>query len=130
MSTEEKTAFESIPIDTFFDTEQPEQRAYEMGIVVLTQKQKELVDELTRQLVIVAPDLLNNVAGRMTRLEDLAKSLAGFPSLLERANLTADVRTPQALIESLITHTKDGDNTLKLPSKATLGKGFLVAKIH
>ncbi len=131
MSTQEKTAFESIPIDTFFDNEQPEpQHAFEMGIVVLTQKQKELVDELTRQLVIVAPDLLNNVAGRMTRLEDLAKSLAGFPSLLERANLTADVRTPQALIESLITHTKDGDNTLQLPSKATLGKGFLVAKIH
>ena len=133
MSTEENetmTAFESVPIDAFFDREQSGSRAYEMGIVVLTKRQKELVDDLTRQLLAVAPELLTNVAERMTRLEDLAKSLAGFPSLLERANLTADVRTPQALIESLIRHTRDGDNTLQLPSKATLGKGFLVAKIH
>lgn len=130
MSTEEKMTFENVPIDEFFDTDQTEQNVYETGIIVLTTKQKEMVDNLARQLVIVAPEQLNNVADRMTRLEDLAKSLAGFPSLLERANLTAEVRTPQALIDSLITHTQDGDNTLQLPSKATLGKGFLVAKIH
>lgn len=130
MSTEETTAFENVPIDEFFDTTEEEQNVYETGIIVLTPKQKEMVDNLARQLVIIAPEQLNNVADRMTRLEDLAKSLAGFPSLLERANLTADVRTPQALIESLIMHTQDGDNTLQLPSKATLGKGFLVAKIH
>ena len=131
METEEQSiTFENVSIDEFFDKDETPQNDISTGIVVLTPKQKEMVDDLCERMVVVAPEQLNNVTDRMTRLEGLAKSLAQFPSLLERANLTAEVRTPQALIESLITHTQDGDNILHLPSKATLGRGFLVAKIH
>lgn len=131
METDEQTiTFENVSIDEFFDKDDTPQNDISTGIVVLTPKQKEMVDDLCERMVVVAPEQLNNITDRMSRLEGLAKSLATFPSLLERANLTAEVRTPQALIESLITHTQDGDNTLQLPSKATLGRGFLVAKIH
>ncbi len=131
MKTDEQTiTFENVSIDEFFDKDDTPQNDISTGIVVLTPKQKEMVDDLCERMVVVAPEQLNNITDRMSRLEGLAKSLATFPSLLERANLTAEVRTPQALIESLITHTQDGDNTLQLPSKATLGRGFLVAKIH
>lgn len=131
METDDQTiTFENVSIDEFFDKDDTPQNDISTGIVVLTPKQKEMVDDLCERMVVVAPEQLNNITDRMSRLEGLAKSLATFPSLLERANLTAEVRTPQALIESLITHTQDGDNTLQLPSKATLGRGFLVAKIH
>lgn len=130
--TTQETALTFVPvsIDEFFEKDAAPHDDISTGIVVLTQKQKEMVDDLCERMVVIEPEQLTNVTDRMKRLEMLAKSLAGFPSLLERANLTAEVRTPQALIESLITHNQDGDNTLQLPSKATLGRGFLVAKIH
>ena len=39
-------------------------------------------------------------------------------------------RTRTTLIESLIKHQDAGDRTLRLPSKAVLGKSLLIAKAH
>ncbi len=49
---------------------------------------------------------------------------------MERANTTTSTRTPAALVESLISYQEEGDTTLHMPSKAILGKGFLITKIH
>ena len=128
--TDAGTGFTSVSISEFFDAEDADDEI-QMGIVVLTQKQREMVDGLSDKLKIVDPVELEAFTRRMKNLEQLAAAIATFPSLLERATFTAGgVRTPQALIESLITHTPEGDATLQLPSKATLGRGFLVAKIH
>ena len=67
---------------------------------------------------------------RLKDLEALAKAVNRFPSLLERHELAGGTRTPTILITSLIKHLDEGDATLQLPSKAILGKGFLVAKAH
>ena len=127
--TDETSAFTNVSIDEFFDNEKTDDEI-ETGIVVLTQKQRELVDVLTAQVSRIDPDQLDGLSRRMNNLRQLAIAIANFPSLLERTKLTGGVRTPQELIESLIYHTPEGEATLQLPSKATLGKGFLVAKIH
>ena len=67
---------------------------------------------------------------RLDSLEALAQAVARFPSLLERHELIGGTRTPTSLIDSLIDHQDAGDSTLQLPSKAMLGKGLLVAKMH
>ena len=70
---------------------------------------------------------------RIEDMEDIAQSIAKFPSLLERHELTGGggTRTPTILIESLVKHAGDnGDRIFQLPSKAILGKSLLVAKTH
>ncbi|MGI5116823.1 hypothetical protein H0R97_01430 [Treponema socranskii] len=70
------------------------------------------------------------IKDRMKDLEHLARAIALFPSLLEQHDLPGGMRTPKTLVEMLIDNREAGDRTLLLPSKASLGKGFLVAKMH
>ncbi len=128
-NTTATTEFVSVPLDEFFDTSETE-NPLQIGIVVLTPKQRAMVDDLSQKLTFIRPDYLEILKRRMDDLQSLAASIARFPSLLERATLVGGVRTPQELIESLINHTPEGDAMLQLPSKSTLGRGFLVAKIH
>lgn len=128
----EKTNFTPVDISEFFGREESDKRSAmeEMGIVVLTPKQKEMVDNLIEKVKIAAPDRFDVFQKRMKDLKGLAVSIANFPSLLERHELTGGERTRQSLIDSLIEHQDEGDYILQLPSKASLGKAFLVAKIH
>ncbi len=121
--------FVSVDIEQFFDKDDSLQKI-ETGIVVLTQHQQELVNRLMLALEEHAPERIERLKERLNNIEALAKAIAMFPSLLERTRMTSSVRTPDGLVETLISYHEDGDMMLHLPSKATLGKGFLVAKIH
>ena len=70
------------------------------------------------------------IKDRMKDLEHLARAIALFPSLLEQHDLPGGMRTPKTIVEMLIDSQEAGDRTLLLPSKASLGKGFLIAKMH
>lgn len=122
--------FVSVDIHDFFDIEEKGNNPADYGIVVLTPRQKTIYENLLQKAKVLDPDKYEVFQKRMSDLQELAKSIANFPSLLERHNLLGGERTPQSLIDSLIHHQAEGDSTLQLPSKATLGKGFLVAKIH
>jgi len=126
----EKEEFTPVDIDQFFDKDEAPKDAIKTGIIVLTSQQEKLVNKLLDALRKNAPDRIERIENRMKDIENLASAIAQFPSLLERTNMTSSVRTPQALIDSLISYQEEGDTTLHMPSKAILGKGFLVAKIH
>ena len=130
MSQINADSFESISLEEFFGSEELSQDRVQTGIVVYTDYQQHLIDHLRKALAHNAPDRIERLESRLSDVEALAKSIAQFPSLLERANTTTSMRTPEALIESLISYPEDGDTTLHMPSKAILGKGFLVTKIH
>lgn len=121
--------FVSVDIHEFFDID-PQDKNADYGIVVLTPRQKIICENLLEKTKAIDPVKYEVFQDRMFDLQQLAKSIANFPSLLERHNLMGGERTPQSLIDSLIHHQAEGDSMLLLPSKATLGKGFLVAKIH
>lgn len=122
--------FEKVDLSEFFTEEEQKFDEINTGIVVFTEKQQEIIDFMTSKLSETSDDNIKNLNKRLDNLKQLAAAIAKFPSLLEKAELTGGLRTPQALIESLITSKREGDTTLQLPSKATLGKGFLIAKIH
>ncbi|WP_407399531.1 hypothetical protein [Treponema sp.] len=125
------SSFSSVSIDEFFDeTYLKEDDIIQTGIIVFTDHQQKLIDHLSSALAQNAPDRVDRLQSRLLDVTNLAKAIAHFPSLLEKANTTTSTRTPEALVESLISHQEDGDTTLHMPSKAILGKGFLVAKIH
>ncbi|MCR4821998.1 MAG: hypothetical protein K5873_03890 [Treponema sp.] len=127
----QNTEFTSIDISEFFNEKEiSESTSIETGIVVFTERQKELVKNLRQALEGIWPEELEVFNKRVDDLKKLAAAIANFPSLLERANLTGGTRTPTSLIDNLVNSNREGDTTLQLPSKATLGKGFLVAKLH
>lgn len=126
--TSKKIEYESVNISDFFDGAQ--ETPQETHIVVFTPKQRAMIDSFLSRLEPIDKQRCRRIRERITDLELLVESFENFPSLLEKHELTADLRTPQILIDSLISNQNEGDQTLQLPSKATLGKGFLVAKIH
>lgn len=125
-----KTEFTSIDLNTFFDEEEKQQEDLSAGIVLFSAHEQQLIGEVINKLWKQEPERVATLQKQLDNLEHLARAIAKFPSLLERSTLTASVRTPQSLIESLIANQYDGDTMLHLPSKASMGKGYLTAKIH
>ncbi len=122
--------FTEVSISEFYDADSSNSMEKDEGIVILTPKEKELYDQFIPILKEKSPERLSVIESRMKDLTKLAESVARFPSLLERHDLPGGIRTPQLLIDSLVKHQTKGDTTLQLPSKAILGKGYMVAKIH
>lgn len=125
----DSTSFESVDINSFFDTD-PAEKPIEKEVSLLTPKERMLINEFMPLVKEKDEERWKIFDERLQDLEQLAKAVARFPSLLERHDLAGGIRTPTILISSLIKHLDEGDATLQLPSKATLGRGFLVAKAH
>lgn len=121
--------FEQVDINSFFDSTEstpaePEKTEF------LTKKQKSLIEEAMPLIREKDPEKAKSFERRFENLEHLANAMSRFPSLLEKHELVGGTRTPTSLIDSLIDHQDTGDSTLQLPSKASMGKAFLVAKMH
>lgn len=125
----ETNNFEQVDLSTFFDSQDTNPVRDEKA-EMLTTKQKELIQEVMPQIKALDPEKAESYQERLDSLEALAQAVARFPSLLERHELIGGTRTPTSLIDSLIDHQDVGDAILQLPSKAMLGKGLLVAKMH
>ena len=103
------SSFTSVSIDEFFDEDaKKEAEVIQTGIIVFTDHQQKLIDRLSSALAKNAPDRVDRLQSRLNDITDLAKSIARFPSLLERANTTTSTRTPEALVETLISYNKQG----------------------
>lgn len=126
----DENGFEIVDLDDFIGEDNSFSRDFSEGIVVLTPKERDMVNDLKQKLTFFMPRNMEIFNRRMGDLQNLAASIAAFPSLLEKSYLTGGARTPEDIVNFLVTDLKDGDTTLQLPSKATLGRGFLVAKIH
>ena len=119
-----------VDIKHIYDTDNIARSKDDKGIVILTEKQKKLIDDLLVYMREADAERVLIIKDRMKDLEHLARAIALFPSLLEQHDLPGGMRTPKTLVEMLIDNQEAGDRTLLLPSKASLGKGFLVAKMH
>lgn len=125
----EQSEFEQVDITSFFGEEEKE--PVQEKAEVFTKKQQSLINQLM-PVLLSDKEHAATFFNRMEDMEDMAKSIAKFPSLLEGHELTGGVRrTPTILIDSLVKHANDqGDRIFQLPSKAVLGKSLLVAKTH
>lgn len=122
--------YTSVDLDEFLSDGDSAAAEEDSGIVVFSKAQTELIETVSARMDVDDPEHAEMYRRRIADLKTLAAAIAKFPSLLERSNLTLEQRTPHLLIESLVNSKREGDTTLQLPSKATLGRGFLVAKLH
>lgn len=120
--------FTPVNIDEFYDKERVDDE-FSTDIIVLTKHESDLVHMVCENLKTRSPETLEGLNNRIADVKRLASDIARFPSLLHKQILSSEVQTQHTLAESLL-QQRDGDKTLHLPTKAILGKGFLVAKFH
>lgn len=120
--------FTPVNVEEFYDEELSE-NAFSTDIVFLTDYELSLISGVSDRLKLSSPETLEGIDSRFADVRRLARDIARFPSLLSKQILTSEVQTQHTLVESLL-EFREGDKTLHLPTKAILGKGFLVAKFH
>ena len=122
--------FEQVDITSFLEEQDTSQKNDFVKTDIFTSRQKDMLNQILPVVQQNDKAKYEIFINRIADLENIANSVARFPSLLERSELAGGTRTRTTLIESLIKHQDAGDRTLQLPSKAMLGKSLLVAKIH
>lgn len=115
--------------EAFYGTRGVKKNDLATDIVVLTPNERQLIDTMLDALKTPSPEICAGIRARLADMEHLARCIARFPSLLEQNVIMGEMRNRVALID-LLTAQHEGDKVLFLPSKATLGKSFLVAKFH
>ena len=131
LDMENASEFEDIDLSTFLGNQAAaEVSASSQSGELFTERQRKLLNEILPIVRERQKERYEIFINRIAELESMANSVAKFPSLLARQELAGGTRTRDTLIESLIKHQDDTDRTLRLPSKAILGKALLVAKTH
>ena len=126
MNTQE---FEQVDISSFLDQTSDESDMHDSN-GAFTDRQNGLINQLLDYTKEHDKEHYETFVNRIMDLNSIDFSVSKFPSLLERSELSGGTRTRTTLIESLIKHQDAGDRTLRLPSKAVLGKSLLIAKAH
>ena len=101
----EEIIFTPVALDEFFEDEQYAQKMdeYNTNIIVLTPKERQLVNMVFERLRTSSSDALENLAARISDLERLTATIARFPSLLQRQVIAdQEVRTQESLIHALL----------------------------
>ena len=127
LQNKKELVFQSVALDEFFEDDQYIEKndEYNTNIIVLSPKERELVDMVFERLRVASPEALENISARMTDLERLAATIARFPSLLQKQVIAEqEVRTQESLVKALLDF-KNGDRMLHLPTKAILGYWIL-----
>ena len=122
--------FEQIDINSFWDKTDSQKDEEQEFPGTFTKRQNELIDQLLAYAKENDLEHYQIFTNRLKDIYEIAATVSKFPSLLERHELSGGTRTRTTLIESLIKHNDEGDRTLRLPSKAVLGKSLLVTKAH
>lgn len=125
----EEQMYTSVDLSEFYDESELSSNEDSTDLIVLTEKEHILINIMYDRLKTISVEKLDILANRVADLERLTRNIAHFPSLLERQDGIYEERSHLTLLESLLSQ-RGSDRTLHLPSKAILGRGFLVAKFH
>lgn len=121
--------FTTVNIEEFIDPNELNGDDESTKIIVLTSQERALVNMFFDRLKTVSPSLLEGIVTRFSDLERLASAIAHYPSLFQQQRSADGIRNQETLVEALL-EERSGDRMLYLPTKAVLGKGFLVAKFQ
>ena len=127
--TKELNDIENIPLGDFLGEEELALDILSTNLVVLNKEEQEIVNAVYDSLKVVSPESIVVLADRIADLEQLTLNISHFPSLKQTQEHGGEMRDISTLVDSLLIK-REGDNILHLPSKAMLGKGFIVAKFH
>ena len=98
-------------------------------IIALNNTERELINRFFEAMRGRAPEATGEIAAIIMDLERLSSAVSRYPSMYAQSTLSGESRSIRTLIDALCRVDESG-KLLFLPTKASLGQGFLVAKFH
>ncbi len=102
---------------------------FSTDIVVLNDTEKKLLQNFFDTLSEEDDSSMFDIEKKLMDLERMSTAISRFPSIHETSILAGEKRNQQTLIKNLC-RTHPDARLLSMPTKAILGRGFLVAKFH
>lgn len=115
-------------MESTFLTKQPTQ-FFSHEIVVLNDSEKSILSKLCDRLKDENEEIIQDIAKKVTGLQNLATSMSSFPQIIETSEFLGTVRNEETLL-NLMCNTSSDRRELSFPTKSILGRGFLVAKFN
>lgn len=101
-----------------------------MEIIVFNDNESDLIFKCQSAPKIKENETANDrIIKHINALVELARAISQYPSILMSTGLNGEEQSADTLIEMLC-EQDDFDKIMHIPTKAVLGKGFLVAKIN
>ncbi len=75
------------------------------------------------------PKEITAVENNMVALRELARSISLYPSIIKEQQLGSETRSLETLVDAMCC-TDEFDFRMRIPTKAVLGNGYLIAKIN
>ncbi|MDY6932877.1 MAG: hypothetical protein SVZ03_01480 [Spirochaetota bacterium] len=99
-------------------------------IILFNELESSIIDKLLWHLKKNnKTDDISFVNNNRTALEEIARSISLYPSIMKEQQLGKGIRTIETLVESLC-EKDELSIMLHIPTKAVLGNGYLIAKIN
>lgn len=99
------------------------------NIIVLNENEKVVLTDVCDRLRYESDDIVGDISEKLLRLENLAKAMSAFPSVIQTSEFVGDVRSEETLIEKM-SSASNAMRELSLPTKSVLGRGYLIAKFN
>ncbi|PIE98864.1 MAG: hypothetical protein CR988_01320 [Treponema sp.] len=98
-------------------------------IVVLNEKEKPLIEEIYARLADESEEVVSEISAKLLQLQNLSEAMSEYPSINQSSVFAGEMRSEQTLLEKMCKMSPD-ISLLNFPTKAILGKSFVVAKFH
>lgn len=124
-----RNVLNSLPMSSMIEQKTNVTDIISTDIVVLNDTEKRLIENFFGQLNEKNETSALEIGKKLMDLERMSAAISRFPSIHETSVLAGERRSQQTLIDNLC-KTPPDSRMLSMPTKAVLGRGFLVAKFH
>jgi hypothetical protein len=101
-----------------------------MELVVFNDRESEVIWKCQQEVKQRNKEhALHKINKKINALVELARAISQYPSIFKSSDINGNMRTAGTLVESLC-NRDEIDEIMHIPTKAVLGKGYLIAKIN
>lgn len=101
-----------------------------MELIVFNDKESELIWKCQKQVRERKNEIaMSKINKKINALVELARAISQYPSIFKSSDIDGNDRGAGTLVESLC-NREEIDEMMHIPTKAVLGKGYLIAKIN
>ena len=101
-----------------------------MELIVFNDQESEIIWKCQKEVRNRKNEMaLQKINKKINALVELARAISQYPSIFNSSDINGNVRSAGTLVESLCSR-EEIDEMMHIPTKAVLGKGYLIAKIN
>lgn len=105
------------------------EKIFTKNIIFLDNEEQSVIAAVCTRLKEEDDETLTDISVRISRLQNLANIMSSFPPIMETSAFAGGIRSKATLLERM-SRTSNSMRELFFPTKAILGRSFLVAKFN